>query len=138
MTSVSSWQNSINLCPVSFSTPRPSLPVTPGISRLPTEKIAQQFSREQKRCSLCIRCYTMRPVYDLQRIKTQFSLFLIFYIALYLINTFYYLNIFIYILITYNERVYNVLVNIFKSHRKIIIFPLIKITFPNFTVCTFF
>ena len=36
MISVFSWENSINLCPASFSTPRPNLPVTPGISWLPT------------------------------------------------------------------------------------------------------
>ena len=30
-----SWQNSVSLCPASFCTPRPSLPVTPGISWLP-------------------------------------------------------------------------------------------------------
>ena len=31
-----SWQNSISLCPASFCTPRPNLPVTPGVSWLPT------------------------------------------------------------------------------------------------------
>ena len=36
MTSTFSWQNSISLCPASFSTPRPNLPVTPGVSCLPT------------------------------------------------------------------------------------------------------
>ena len=36
MTSVFSRQNSISLCPVSFCTPRPNLPVTPGVSWLPT------------------------------------------------------------------------------------------------------
>ena len=35
VTSVFSWQNSVSLSPPSFSTPKPSLPVTPGISRLP-------------------------------------------------------------------------------------------------------
>ena len=35
-TSVFSWQNSISLCPASFCTPRPNLPVTPGVSWLPT------------------------------------------------------------------------------------------------------
>ena len=30
------WQNSISLCPASFCTPRPNLPVTPGVSWLPT------------------------------------------------------------------------------------------------------
>ena len=36
MTSEFSWQNSISFCPASFCTPRPNLPVTPGVSRLPT------------------------------------------------------------------------------------------------------
>ena len=36
MTSVFSWQNSVSLSPGSFCTPRPKLPVTPGISWLPT------------------------------------------------------------------------------------------------------
>ena len=31
-----SWKNSVNLCPVSFCTPRPNLPVIPGIYWLPT------------------------------------------------------------------------------------------------------
>ena len=31
-----SWQNSISLCPASFRIPRPNLPVTPGVSSLPT------------------------------------------------------------------------------------------------------
>ena len=35
MTSAFSWQNSISLCPASFCSPRPNLPVTPGVSRLP-------------------------------------------------------------------------------------------------------
>ena len=36
MTSAFSWQNSISLCPASFCIPRPNLPVTPGVSWLPT------------------------------------------------------------------------------------------------------
>ena len=36
MTSAFSWQNSISLCSASFCTPRPNLPVTPGVSSLPT------------------------------------------------------------------------------------------------------
>ena len=35
-TSVFSWQNSISLCPASFCPSWPNLPVTPGISSLPT------------------------------------------------------------------------------------------------------
>ena len=36
MTGAFSWQNSISLCPASFCIPRPNLPVTPGVSWLPT------------------------------------------------------------------------------------------------------
>ena len=36
MTTAFSWQNSVSLCPASFCIPRPNLPVTPGISQLPT------------------------------------------------------------------------------------------------------
>ena len=36
MTSAFPWQNSISFCAASFCTPRPNLPVTPGISWLPT------------------------------------------------------------------------------------------------------
>ena len=36
MTSAFSWQNSVSYHPASFCTRRPSLPVTPGISWLPT------------------------------------------------------------------------------------------------------
>ena len=36
MTSAFSWQNSISLFPASFCTPKPNLPVTPGVSWLPT------------------------------------------------------------------------------------------------------
>ena len=36
MTSAFSWQNSVSLCPISFCTLKPNLPVTPGFSWLPT------------------------------------------------------------------------------------------------------
>ena len=36
MTGAFSWQNSVNLCPASLGSPRPNLPVIPGISCLPT------------------------------------------------------------------------------------------------------
>ena len=36
MTSAFSWQNSTSLFPASFCTPRPNMPVTPGVSQLPT------------------------------------------------------------------------------------------------------
>ena len=48
MTTVFSWQNSISLCPASFCTPRPNLPVTPGISWFPT--FAFQTSIMKRTC----------------------------------------------------------------------------------------
>ena len=36
MTSAFSWQNSVNLYSASFCSPRPNLPVIPGIFWLPT------------------------------------------------------------------------------------------------------
>ena len=36
MTSAFSGQNVVSLCPASFWTPKPNLPVTPSISQLPT------------------------------------------------------------------------------------------------------
>ena len=36
MISMFSWQISVSLCPASFCTPRPNMPVTPGVSQLPT------------------------------------------------------------------------------------------------------
>ena len=36
MISVFCWQKPVSLCPASFCTPRPNLPVTPGISQFPT------------------------------------------------------------------------------------------------------
>ena len=36
MTSAFFWQNSISLCPATFCTPRPNLPVTPGVSQFPS------------------------------------------------------------------------------------------------------
>ena len=36
MNSASSWQNSISLCPASFCMPKPNLPITPRVSRLPS------------------------------------------------------------------------------------------------------
>ena len=36
MPSAFSWQNSISLCPASFCTSRPTFPIAPGVSWLPT------------------------------------------------------------------------------------------------------
>ena len=55
MTSAFSWQNSISLCPASFCTPRPNLPVTPGVYWLPSscKEIHQSILKEiSPGCSL--------------------------------------------------------------------------------------
>ena len=46
MTSAFSWQNSISLCPASFYTPLPNLPVTPGISLLPNFAIQSTIMKK--------------------------------------------------------------------------------------------
>ena len=48
MTSALSWQNSISLCPASFCTPRPNLPVTPGVSWLPTFVFQSPITKRTK------------------------------------------------------------------------------------------
>ena len=48
MTRVFSWQNSVGLCPASFCIPRPNLPVTPGVSWLPT--FAFQSPKMKRTC----------------------------------------------------------------------------------------
>ena len=55
MSSALSWQNSISLCPASFRIPRPNLPVTPGVSWLPSscKEIHQSILKEiSPGCSL--------------------------------------------------------------------------------------
>ena len=48
MTSAFSWQNSVSLCPASFCTARPNLPVTPGVSGLPTFAFQKGSDREKR------------------------------------------------------------------------------------------
>ena len=61
LTSAFSWQNSISLCPSSFCAPRPNMPVTTGVSWLPTFAFQfpimkrTSFSRENQRKSLLRR-----------------------------------------------------------------------------------
>ena len=52
-TSSFSWQNSVSICPAPFCTPRPNLPVIPGISWLPT--FAFQFPRMKRTSFLDVR-----------------------------------------------------------------------------------
>ena len=64
MTSVFSWQNSISLCPASFCTPRPNLPVTPGVSWVPTFafEVAEGRKRENKSILSPFLIYSLLPV----------------------------------------------------------------------------
>ena len=65
MTSVFSWQNSVNLCPASFCAPRPKLPVTPGISELPT--FASQSSMMKRRSFVCVCVLVLEGLIGLHR-----------------------------------------------------------------------
>jgi len=49
MTSLFSWQNSISLCPASFCTPRPNLPVTPGEVKEESEKAGLKLNIQKLR-----------------------------------------------------------------------------------------
>ena len=57
MTSVFCQQNSVSLCPASFHTPRPNLPVTSGISSLPTFAFQSSI---MKRTFFCVWCQFQR------------------------------------------------------------------------------
>ena len=63
MTSVVSWQNSISsLCPASFRIPRPNLPVTPGVSWLPTFAFqAPIMKRTSLNDALQVLCLVTQP-----------------------------------------------------------------------------
>ena len=64
MTSVFSRQNSVSLCPASFSTPRPIFSVTPGIPWLAT--FAFQFPM-MKMSSFCVCVIVLEGLVDLHR-----------------------------------------------------------------------
>ena len=56
MTSAFSWQNSISLCPASFHIPRPNLPVTPGVSWLPTLAFQSPIMKRTSFWVLVLKC----------------------------------------------------------------------------------
>ena len=65
---VFSWQNSVSLCPASFCTPRPNLPLTPGVSWLPTFAFQSPI---MKRTSFL--CFSSKSLVGLHRtIQLQF------------------------------------------------------------------
>ena len=57
MTSTFSWQNSVSLCTASFCTARANLPVTPGISRLPTFAFQSRLMKKTSFCGVSFRSY---------------------------------------------------------------------------------
>ena len=61
MTSVFSWQNSISLCPASFCTSKPSFPVTPGVSFLPTFAFQSTIMKRTKQGQSHIKNTFSRP-----------------------------------------------------------------------------
>ena len=63
MTSAFFWQNSVSLCPASLCSPRPNLPVTPGISRHSTFEFQ---SAMMKRTSFFV--LVLEGLVDLHRI----------------------------------------------------------------------
>ena len=75
MSSAFSWQNSICLCPASFCTPRPNLPVTPGVSWLPTFSFQSLI---MKRTSFLVvsskrSCRSRSFRYDLNQIPYDYT-----------------------------------------------------------------
>ena len=56
ITSVFSWQNSINLYPASFCTPRTNLPVTPGVSWLPTFAFKSRIVKRTSFLGVRLKC----------------------------------------------------------------------------------
>ena len=56
MTSAFSWQYCISLCPASFHIPRPNLPVTPGVSWLPTFAFQSPIMKRTTFGVLVLKC----------------------------------------------------------------------------------
>ena len=66
-----SWQNFVSLCPASFCTPRPNLPVTPGISWLPNFLLLSPWWKGYSWhycCSVAQSYLTLRP-HGLQHVR---------------------------------------------------------------------
>ena len=59
MTSLISWQNSVSLCLASLCTPRPNLPVTPGVSRLPTFAFQSPMMKRTYFSGVNFGCYSL-------------------------------------------------------------------------------
>ena len=77
------WQNAVSLCPASFCTPRPNLPVTPGISWLPTSafqspimKRASLLDVSSRSCRSSQNCSTSASSALLVRTQTYITVIL--------------------------------------------------------------
>ena len=64
MTSVFLLKNSVSLCPASFCTPRPNLPITSGISWLPTFAFQSPMTKRTSFFGICSRrsCRSPRTI----------------------------------------------------------------------------
>ena len=61
MTSAFSWQNSISLCPASFRTPRPNVPVTPGVPWLLTFAFQSPIMKSDVKWSRSVMSHSVAP-----------------------------------------------------------------------------
>ena len=71
MTSVFSWQKSVSLSPASFCSPRPNLPVTSGISWLPT--FAFQSLMMERTSLFCVSSKGLHRTIELQLLQHYWS-----------------------------------------------------------------
>ena len=109
MTKAFSWQNSISLCPALFCTPRPNLPVTPGVSCLPTFAF-QSPIMQVKNIRIILLCWLrQQQETNIHSAKTYYNCGLLEYIH------FFSLSAYIFCL-----GFWNGLNQILKSHREIV------------------
>ena len=80
LTSVFFWQNSVSLWPASFCTPSPNLPVTLGISWLPT--FAFQSPIMKRKSLLCVS--SRRSCSSRRSLSLSLSIYIYIYIYIYM------------------------------------------------------
>ena len=66
-------QNSISLCPASFCTPRPSLPVTPSISWLPTFAFQSPIMKKTSFLGVLESLVSLHRTFQLQLLQHYWS-----------------------------------------------------------------
>ena len=74
LTSAFSWENSISLCPASFCTPRPNLPVSPGVSWFPTFAFQSPITKRTSFWFLVLKdCVGLHRTNQLQPLQLYWS-----------------------------------------------------------------